>query len=156
MAEQKIEGNLAKITGMSVAGGDLHLPKGYKYYVNLALNYEKTTREDLLALASGGSSVRVQAQAKLRADEKTLEKYGVVAETLKEAQDKGLSEKGFISFDVSTDFESEGRTQDPEKRAQSAFKKMDRDAKVRFIMDTLHISQEQAETMVPQEEAEEE
>ena len=58
--------NSVKITRMSVAGADLKLPKDHKYFVNLELDYTDVSREDLMDLASGGSSVRVKAQAKLR------------------------------------------------------------------------------------------
>jgi len=145
MATMKREGKVIKVTGMSVAGGDLKsLPKNHKYFVNLELDYGSVELEDAIELASGGSSVRVQAQAKLRGMEGKLKESGVVAEDLKTAESNGLNEKGFIRFDVSTDFESEGRTQDPKKRAASAFQKMDSGQKVAFVMESMGVEREKA------------
>lgn len=151
MAKQTLEGKVVTITCMSVAGGDLNLPKGHKYFVNLELDYSNVTEEEAIQLASEGSSVRVKAQAKLRAlGDKGLENGGaVVAESASEVKAEDL---GTFSFDVSTDFESErGGPRDPEKQAASAFKKMDREAKARLIADTLKIPFEQALNMVPNE-----
>ena len=149
MATQERKDKIVTIKGMSVAGGELTLPKGHKYFVNLELDYSLTTHEDCIDLASGGSSVRVQAQAKLRADEGTLEKHGVIAESLEDAEKQGVGQKPSIRFDVSTDFESEkGGKRDPAKTAASAFSKMDREQKLAFVMGTMGVTREVAETLV--------
>lgn len=150
MAKQTVKENIVTVTCMSVAGGDLDLPKGHKYFVNLELDYEGIELAEAIQLASEGSSVRVKAQAKLRAlGDKALEEGGaVVAESANDVQPMEL---GTFTFKVATDFESEkGGPRDPEKTAKSAFSKMSREQKVQFIIDTMGIEPEVAETMVPQ------
>jgi hypothetical protein len=149
MATQKREGKVVTVYGMSVAGGDLKLPNGMKYFVNMELDYTDVTFEDAIELASGGSSVRVQAQAKLRLDESTLKRCGVVAEAYTEDVKSDLADAEFVIFNVATDFESEkGGKRDPAKTAASAFSKMDREQKVNFIIQTMQIDRAVAEAMV--------
>lgn len=156
MAEQKREGKIVTITGMSVAGGDLKLPKNTKYFVNIKLDYSDCTPEKVIEMASGGQSVRVMAQAKLRADEDTLKNFGIQAESLKDAVDKGLNKKSPVTFNVDEDFESDGvrGPRDQQKVAAKAFRKMSRDERVQFVMDTLGVTKDIAENMVPQETGE--
>ena len=149
MATQERKDKVVSIIGMSVAGGELKLATGMKYFVNLKLDYSNVTFEDAIELASGGSSVRVQAQGKLRGDEATLKANGVVAESLAEAEKNGLDKKPFITFDVSSDFESEGRgKRDPAKTASSAYGKMDREQKIVFVMGQMGVDRKTAETLV--------
>ncbi len=142
------EEKVVTIQCMSVAGGDLDLPKGHKYYVNLELDYSQVSHEEAIQLASEGSSVRVKAQAKLRAlGAKALENDGaVMAESAGEVHTDDL---GIFSFDVSTDFESErGGPRDPQKQATSAFKKMDDKQRIAFIMETLGVDEDAARGMI--------
>lgn len=149
MATQKRTDKIVEISGMSVAGGSLSLGNGLKYYVNCRLDYSNVSFEDAIELASGGSSVRVQAQAKLRADEATLKKSGVVADAYSPAIQVQVDKMPWITFDVATDFESEGRgPRDPQKVATSAFSKMNREQKVLFIMDSMKMDRETAENLV--------
>ena len=149
MSTQERKEKIVEITGMSVSGGELKLATDMKYFVNIKLDYSNVTFEDAIELASGGSSVRVQAQGKLRKDEAQLKANGVVAESLAEAEKKGLDKKPFITFDVSTDFESEGRgKRDPAKTATSAYGKMDREEKIVFVMGQMGIDRQTAETLV--------
>jgi hypothetical protein len=153
MATQSRNEKVVRIDGMSVAGGSLTLGKGMKYFTNLELDYSEVSFEEAIELASGGSSVRVQAQAKLRADEGTLKKHGIVAESLEEAISDGLADMAPIRFDVSTDFEAEkGGKRDPAKTAQSAFSKMDREQRIAFVMSAMGVEREQAELLVPKNE----
>jgi len=153
MATQSRNEKVVRIDGMSVAGGSLTLGKGMKYFINMLLDYASVTFEDAIELASGGSSVRVQAQAKLRADEATLKAHGVIAESLEDAENAGLKDKEPVKFDVSTDFESEkGGKRDPEKTAISAFKKASIETKITLVMETLKITREEALAMLPKEE----
>ena len=146
MAEQKVNGKVVEIRKMSVAGAVLSLAEGFKYFVNLRLNYANVSEEELLGLASEGSSVRVKAQAKLRADEGTLREKGIVAES---AADVKADELGWIEYDVATDFErSSGGTANPEKRAKSAYAKMTVEQRIAFIMDTLNVPEDVAKGMV--------
>jgi len=147
MAEQRVrkDSKVVEILKMSVAGAALSLDEGFKYFVNLRLNYDGLTETELMGLASEGSSVRVKAQAKLRKDEALLKEHGVVEES---AADVDAIELGWIEFDVATDFEREASVQDPEKRAKSAYGKMTEEQKVAFIMSTLNVSEEDAQGMV--------
>lgn len=144
-----------EVTGMSVAGGDLNLPKGHKFFVNLRLDYSKVELDEAIQLASEGSSVRVKAQAKLRTMEAKLrEQKAVVAES---ASNIDVNKLPWFEFDVSVDFESErGGPRDPQKVAASAFSKMTRQQKVETVASTLKISIEEADKLVPADETEEE
>ena len=134
--------NSVKITRMSVAGADLKLPKDHKYFVNLELDYTDVSREDLMDLASGGSSVRVKAQAKLRGMEAKLKEQGQVGESASEFEDDDL---GWIKFHVATDFEKEASgPRDPAKTVVSAYSKMTDGQKVEFIMEQMGLSEEDA------------
>lgn len=142
MATQSRIENIVKIHKMSVAGGDLSLPKGHKYFVNLALDYDSVSREMLMELASEGSSIRVKAQAKLRKMEGKLKELGVVAESASELDEDAL---GWIEFRVETDFEREAAgPRDPQKTATSAYGKMTEEQKAAFIAETLGCSVEEA------------
>jgi len=137
---------------MSVAGGDLKLPDKEKYFVNLELDYSNVSKEEAIELASGGSSVRVKSQSMLREMESVLKEKGVVAEDLGTAEKNGLDKKGFIRFDVSTDFASEGKTRNPQRQAASAYSKMTREQKVAFVAENMGLSEEEAEKLVPADE----
>lgn len=147
MAKQVLKKNtrIVEITGMSVAGGELSLPKNHKYFVNIRLDYSDVEPLDAILLASEGSSVRVKAQAKLRANEKLLKEKGKVAES---AGDVDVKKLGWIDFDVATDFEAAERgPRDPEKTAKSALGKMDFEGKVQFIMLQFKVERAMAEQM---------
>jgi len=139
MATQTQSGKIVTIKGMSVAGGELKLPKDHKYYVNITLDYNEVAVEEIINLASGGSSVRVQAQAKLRADEPTLKASGIIADSYsEEVQRKIDALEKTINFNVATDFESEkGGKRDPQKTAISAFGKMDAEQKYQYLTETM-------------------
>lgn len=142
MATQVRTDNIVKIHKMSVAGGNLSLPKGHKYFVNLALDYDSVSRETLMELCSEGSSMRVKAQAKLRKMEGKLKELGVVAESASELDEDSL---GWIKFKVDTDFEREAAgPRDPQKMATSAYGKMTEEQKAVFIAETLGCSVEEA------------
>ena len=145
MATQIVSGKIVEITKMSVAGGDLSLAQGMKYFINLRLNYEGVTEEELIGLASEGSSVRVKAQAKLRKMEDKL-KESVYAES---AGDVDVDDLAWVEFNVATDFESEGRgPRDPEKQAKSAYSKMTDEQKAKFVSENMGVSMEDALKMV--------
>lgn len=148
MATQKInaEEKSVTISNMSVAGGDLKLPDGQKYFVNITLDFSNVAFDQAIGLASEGSSMRVKAQAKLRKDEALLKEKGVIAES---AADVNPTE--VITFDVSTDFERAETTRDPAKQASSAYKKMDLEQKAKFIAETLGVDIAEARLMVKNE-----
>jgi hypothetical protein len=152
MATQSRNDKVVRIDGMSVAGGDLSLPKGHKYFINLELDYSDVEFEKAIELASGGSSVRVQSQAKLRVDEETLKKHGIVAESLEDAEGKGLKDVAPVKFDVGSDFEAERGPRDKEKAAVSAFKKASIETRITLVMETLKITREEALAMMPKNE----
>lgn len=150
MAKQVLldDSKVVRIECMSIAGGSLELPKGHKYYANLELDYTGIELNEAIQLASEGSSIRVKAQAKLRAlGAKALENDGaVLAESAGEVNADDL---GTFQFDVSTDFESErGGPRDPKKQATSAFKKMDDEQRIAFIMETLGVDEDAARGML--------
>ena len=135
MAEQgKVEGRKVLITGMSVKGGDL--PNGFQVYTNVMLDYNGVSEDDLMALASEGSSVRVKAQAKMRKWSTTeLLKYGVKGVEGLTAEVK--TELKYIepfTFDVETDFEkAETGPRDPVTTATRALGKMTDVQKIAFF-----------------------
>lgn len=146
MAIQKLIENstIVRIECMSVAGGTLGLENGFKYYVNLELDYEGLEASELMQLASEGSSVRVKAQAKLRAlGDKVLQDGGAVkAESAGEVKADAL---GTFKYNVATDFESErGGPRDPKKQALSGFQKSDDEGKIEIVMTALGCTREEA------------
>lgn len=149
MATQSINGKIVRIERMSVAGGDLNLAKGMKYFINLELDYTDVSEEELIGLASEGSSVRVKAQGKLRGQEELLQECGIVAESASELKESELESMTPIKFNVATDFEREtGKPKDPVKAGKSAYSKMTVEQKALFISETMGVSLEEAEAMV--------
>jgi len=146
MATQSRLEKIVTIECMSVAGGNLSkLPDSHKYFVNIQLDYTNVDFETAIELASGGSSVRVKAQALLREREADLIKEGTVAES---AKDVKAADLGTIVFDVAVDFESEGREYNAEARGKSAFKKMDDSQRMAFIMETLGVDEDTAQGLL--------
>ena len=150
MAKQTRLEKIVTIECMSVAGGKLsNLPDSQKYFINIQLDYSEVDFETAIELASGGSSVRVKAQALLRDRETELASKGTVAES---ANDVKAEDLGTIVFNVATDFESEGREYNPAARGKSAFKKMDDEQRLTFIMETLNVDEETAMGLLNKDE----
>ena len=145
MSKQVRKDKVVEISCMSIAGGELKLKAGFKYFANVRLDYANISEGELIDLCSEGSSVRVKAQAKLRKNKALLDQKGVIAESAGEVGDR-IEE--WVVFDVATDFERESGHRSPEKTAKTAYSKMSIEQKAAFVVENMGVSYEEALSMV--------